>query len=386
MPNTLVITLGGKPQIVTETVYGLMMRTPPWVPDEIIIATTSDFVETLRNPDPATTALCGPKGKLAELYASQGLPNPGDPRIISPTRDGRAVRDLREPEDVTAFAELLLQTLRRLTDDTTCNLHVSIAGGRKTMGAIVMQVMGLLGRLGDQLSHCLVEPAALEQDETFWWPRDPATERVDVHGIPFVRMRPFLKDVAEVLREGDGYDDTVRRANIALASDTLRIDIIARSVTVGSETVVISRPTELGTFLAFAAARQLGSRLSWTKRDDKRELQLDGSIDRWRRLYGFCQAITQFDDMERDGTPLEFGTPGFEKLARTSARRFDADRFASEQSRAKAAFKPWAKSVRERLVYSNGRLEKYAIGFDPDKIEIILPNGFDLSSYMNALL
>ena len=76
MPNTLVITIGFAPPIVTETVYGLMTADPPWVPDRIVIVTTARCKALLMKGTDGV-ALCdnpGRSGKIAELFAERNHP------------------------------------------------------------------------------------------------------------------------------------------------------------------------------------------------------------------------------------------------------------------------------------------------------------------------
>ena len=48
--------------------------------------------------------------------------------------------------------------IRAFTADPESALHVSIAGGRKTMGFFLGYALSLYGRAQDKLSHVLVSP------------------------------------------------------------------------------------------------------------------------------------------------------------------------------------------------------------------------------------
>ena len=52
------------------------------------------------------------------------------------------------------------------------SLHVSIAGGRKTMGFYVGYALSLFARDQDRLSHVLVPPS-LESRQDFFYPPPP---------------------------------------------------------------------------------------------------------------------------------------------------------------------------------------------------------------------
>ena len=75
----LLITAGETPQLVTETVYALLKREPqPWIPDEILIATTARGAEVFehgREGKLPLPPLLSSKGRLKQLYADLRLPD-----------------------------------------------------------------------------------------------------------------------------------------------------------------------------------------------------------------------------------------------------------------------------------------------------------------------
>ncbi len=64
-----------------------------------------------------------------------------------------------EEADNAAVADFITEEVREITADPNASLHVSIAGGRKTMGFYVGYALSLFGRAQDRLSHVLVPPA-----------------------------------------------------------------------------------------------------------------------------------------------------------------------------------------------------------------------------------
>ena len=58
-----------------------------------------------------------------------------------------------------AVADFITEQVRQITADPAASLHVSIAGGRKTMGFYAGYALSLFGRAQDQLSHVLVSPS-----------------------------------------------------------------------------------------------------------------------------------------------------------------------------------------------------------------------------------
>ena len=71
--------------------------------------------------------------------------------------------DVRTDQQTQDAANYLLAQVAKLTLDHTSAVHASIAGGRKSMGALLTQVMSLVGRQQDTISHVLTH-RELEKD------------------------------------------------------------------------------------------------------------------------------------------------------------------------------------------------------------------------------
>ena len=103
---------------------------------------------------------------------------PDDLRVFTTTdhMSGRTVEleDIRSPADNEDAANFLLQQVRGLVEDPDKTLIASLAGGRKTMGALLYACFSLLGRESDRLTHVLVsEP--FDQTRGFFSPASPVT-------------------------------------------------------------------------------------------------------------------------------------------------------------------------------------------------------------------
>lgn len=135
--------------------------------------------------------------------------------------DGRVLSDIRTRADNEAAANGISAAIRRLTRRDDIELHVSIAGGRKTMGFFAGYALTLFGRRQDRLSHVLVEPNWENHPEFFYptlrkriiysaapgsRPMDTAKARVELAEIPFVRLR----ELSGREPSGEGYEGVVR--------------------------------------------------------------------------------------------------------------------------------------------------------------------------------
>ncbi len=233
--KVLLCVSGLTPQIVTETLYALACRgESSFIPDEVHLITTAEGAERAR-----LQLLSDPPGWLHRLRAEYALPpiRFDDSTIhVLEGADGRSLIDIRTPDDNAAAADGIVETVRRLTSDPDTELHVSIAGGRKTMGFFVGYALSLYGRDQDRMSHVLVE-SPYESLRDFFYPSrreriiftrddrpvDAASARIWLAEIPFVRMRA---GVPESLKNGQArYSEVVRAASSMFDAPRLRLDV-----------------------------------------------------------------------------------------------------------------------------------------------------------------
>ena len=156
------------PAILTETVWALAQETPPVIVDEVIVLTTArgeaDLQRDLLTPNPAeqgrTVWQSLRETVLGKGAATDSRLNLNPCRLIARRDCSRGIavplEDIRSPEDNAAAADAILDEVRRITANDDTRLVASIAGGRKTMGALLASAVSLLGRRGDRLTHVLV--------------------------------------------------------------------------------------------------------------------------------------------------------------------------------------------------------------------------------------
>ena len=267
-PHRLLVAVTGlSPQIVTETVYALAVAQElPFVPTEIRLLTTVEGAER------AKLSLLHPESgwfhRLREDYALPGIAF--GPEYIHVLRDAddRPLDDIRTPEDNTRAADAITDLIRELTREEDCALHVSIAGGRKTMGFYLGYALSLYGRLQDRLSHVLVS-APYESHPEFYYPTprsrviytppphnrpyDTRNATVTLAEIPFVRLRDGLDP--DLMEGTASFSTTVAEAQRAIAPPELVIDLTGRRVRAGGRIIELS-PKHLA-FLAWMAWRQM---------------------------------------------------------------------------------------------------------------------------------
>ncbi|MCX8086384.1 MAG: CRISPR-associated ring nuclease Csm6 [Rhodocyclaceae bacterium] len=271
----LLCVTGLSPQIVTETLYALAHAQPAFIPTEVHLVTTLEGARL------AKAALLHPDGgqfhALLSDYPQLGRPRFDEANIhVIAGPDGAALADIRTPAENACAADAITAVMARLTQDEDAALHVSIAGGRKTMGFYLGYAFSLYARPQDRLSHVLVSAPFESHPEFFFPPANPkrlttrdnrhidtAEALVTLAEIPVVLLRHGLP---QGLREGRaGYIETVSALNASFGPPRLEIDLAARQARCGGR--VLELKPALLAWLAFWAQTALDGRPMRTWRD-----------------------------------------------------------------------------------------------------------------------
>lgn len=250
-PREIVLfgVVGMSPAVITETVWALAFPpkgTPPLVPHRVRLITTVQGAKQV-----AKLTIRAPQfGKLSPwealrktiLTRHSGMENRlqlEKPLILSkPDKHGihADLDDIRTPDDNEAAADRILDCVREVTLRNDQRLVATIAGGRKTMGALLFGCMNLVAREDDLLTHVLVnEPFDAPLDPPFWFPTKPSTvhqtrdgkeissakARIELAHVPFVPLRNRFRDLPEREQVG-GYMRLVRDLSGALAVEASR--------------------------------------------------------------------------------------------------------------------------------------------------------------------
>jgi CRISPR-associated protein (TIGR02584 family) len=247
--RVLLAVTGLSPQIVTETVYALAVkRTNPWIPNEIRIITTQRGEQIAREK-----LLSDDPGWFHRLREDNHLPDiafgPKNIHVIN-GRDGLPLDDILTDADNVSVADFITERVREITADQNSSLHVSIAGGRKTMGFYLGYALSLFGRAQDRLSHVLVSPQ-FETLPEFFYPSphsrvvlnqagqalDAKDAEVHLGNIPFVRLREGLPE--NLLEGGASFSNAVAEAQKALPPPSLRLEPATQTVIAGGQALVL---------------------------------------------------------------------------------------------------------------------------------------------------
>ena len=225
----LVAVVGMSPQVVTETIWALI-KERRFCPDEVrLITTCNGRNRALRDLlDPAEGrfhAFCRDYGLVEKIRFDE------DSITVIKDDEGRELDDIRTPEENAAAANTIVRVIGNACSDPNAIVHVSIAGGRKSMGFFAGYAMSLFARARDSVSHVLVnEP--FESNRDFFYPPPEEKEIVDARGvaysssdarvmladIPIVRLRTGLPE--DLLMGDASYGRAVEEAQRTLFPST----------------------------------------------------------------------------------------------------------------------------------------------------------------------
>ena len=254
----LLAVAANSPQIVTETLFALARHTvPAWLPTELHIITTLNGANYVRKG-----LGLHHENQLGKLCDDYGVPYPlfNDAHIHMITNSqGNPLNDVRSDHDSTHAADFISNMVREFTADTSCSLHVSLSGGRRTMTYYIGYALSLFGRAQDRLSHVVVDSEYFFHQEFYYPPPrsvwvvrpdgsgfDAAKVDVTLANIPFVRLREGLPQ--DLLAGNATFSSTIAAAQQRFDPPTVHFDWQTTQLTCGG-TVVVMRPVQLAFYV-----------------------------------------------------------------------------------------------------------------------------------------
>lgn len=209
----LIAGLGISPAVLTCTVWALAHQRKPVIPDEIVILCTKTGRDKL-----LSVVFSGKNSiweRMLRAMAKEGLDIEGklacgeaSIRVLADHNHNLA-DDLRCGEDNLSAADTMLGEVRKYTSDPDTVVYASIAGGRKTMSALLFSCMSLLGREDDKILHVLNPPEYEGRlDPVFYFPEKGLVHKIigttkkvqsvrvgiELFEVPFVRVRGWFQE------------------------------------------------------------------------------------------------------------------------------------------------------------------------------------------------
>ena len=183
--RVLIVLLGTSPAVLTETLYALVKATggKQFIPTKVVVITTTEgrklLNDTLLTTDGARYgAPIGRAGRrvtwlhrLCEDLEIAPITLGNDDIVVPQGPDCEEIHDAHSEDELNAMADAIVDALCQYTTRANTAVHLSLSGGRKSMGHLAGQAMTALARPFDRLIHVIVKPAWLEQPEVkFFYP------------------------------------------------------------------------------------------------------------------------------------------------------------------------------------------------------------------------
>jgi CRISPR-associated protein (TIGR02584 family) len=263
-PKRILLAVTGlSPQVVTETLYALHQQNSA-LPTEVHLLSTAEGADRAR----LTLLTDHWFEKLCNDYSLPHIAFTAQQIHILKDAQNRPMEDIRSLDDNQAAADAISEWIRQLTSDDQTSLHVSIAGGRKTMGFYAGYALSLFGRMQDSLTHVLVS-SPFESHPNFYYPTpysqiiyaadhsrkplDTAQASVTLADIPFVRLRHGLPDL--ILQGKSSFSEAVNKAQQKLGPPSLKINLQLQQIQLAGRILHLP-PAELA-FYSWFSRRKL---------------------------------------------------------------------------------------------------------------------------------
>jgi len=272
--TVLLAVTGMSPAVLTETVWTLAHGAEPVIPDKVVAVTTragkKKLQEELLSPRPdysghtvwmALSASLHKKGHNTENKLQFGDTNEHIRVFTRNTPTGPAELDtVTTDEENMAAADFLLDCVRAIVSTENTRLVASIAGGYKTMSALLYACVSLIGHDGDRITHVLVQdPFDKQLSPGFYYPAQPA-KILDFKGrkirasdavisladVPFVPFRKLFSENFDAHpRSFTELVDFCKESVDSIAAKDIRLkfDRLARTLAVNGEPLRLS-PSE----------------------------------------------------------------------------------------------------------------------------------------------
>ena len=223
----LISVVGMSPAVVTESIWGLHQERPELVPDEVVVYTTRLAWENLHKAmfsEQAGTSV------WADLQQKVGREITLRKRIFEDNQGGE-LPDIVTSADQELVADQLLRGIRELKNPQQgeCRVVASVAGGSKSMSALMYAAMSLGAAADDMITHVLADETATSCP-AFFFPAQQQQElvnrkgeaftaakvQIDLAEIPFVPLAALVKN--SDFNSSGGFRQLVERARETVAS------------------------------------------------------------------------------------------------------------------------------------------------------------------------
>ncbi len=332
------------PQIITETLWALACdpaKQKKWVPNEIQVLSTTTGLKKIKDN------LLGDNGIFKKMCEEYNLPEiKFDENSLHAIvdKEGNKLDDLKTPEENELAADMICQKVREFTQDDNVSLHVSIAGGRKTMGFYAGYALSLYGRIQDQLSHVLVSEK-YETLQGFYYPAlkkgqniikkthkkteqghdvyeeellDAFDAKVWLANIPFVRLREFINPKNTVVNKS--FSTVIEMVNASLQPFSVILDVNDKKVIIGDKECKLS-PKEFSLYLLVAELKLKGEALYYPAQNKRPNKEESDSTERHQKRFNEIYSKYK-NEKKKEKIDEQYLCSGLAKLRKEFTEKF----------------------------------------------------------------
>lgn len=204
----LISVVGMSPAILTETIWALHQERPDLLPDEVKVYTTQTAWENLQKIMVENKNGISVWKELQEKVGKKMMLT----KHIFHDANGADLRDIVTSDEQKLVADQLLRGIREYKNpqQEVCRVVGSIAGGRKSMSALMYAAMSLGADADDIITHVLADEKASNCRE-FFFPEQSEQKltaiinkktvkfeakdtQIDLAEIPFVPLATLVND------------------------------------------------------------------------------------------------------------------------------------------------------------------------------------------------
>ena len=177
----LIVGVGTSPGVITSTVEALFNEDIDLVPDDIIVITTvpgKSLIEVDLLTNNSWDLFCeNYRSKCISLEDKLRFGSSNSIKILGDNQ--RDFDDITNLYECDQSAERILEIIRTYTSNPNTRVLISIAGGRKSLSALMFSCMTLLAREQDRIFHVFIT--------------EPGNETPTIAEISFVRLRGWVE-------------------------------------------------------------------------------------------------------------------------------------------------------------------------------------------------
>jgi len=254
--HILIAVTGKIPQVVSETLYGLMVQKKIPIEEIFVITTAEGKSALMDNPALNLPSLADEIRRMCVHYSLKQPSFVIPENVLVAREESVELHDIRSDRDNQLFPNLINGFIRTKTSEPDTILHCSITGGRKTMSVALAFALSLFGRNKDAMYHVLVSEE-FEKSRKFFPENEKEGRQLVLAQVPYVHLLeklPLLHEYPgatfiELVSVAQGGIDQL------LSLPRLIFDRSSRTVIIGEKRVHL-RPFPFAVYLFCATLRE----------------------------------------------------------------------------------------------------------------------------------